>query len=101
MSKLAFFPSFPPDHLFNLQHMMDRLFTQLNDVYPMPKGMPKELEGWLRRSAQIRRLDKKDFLTMPGKVNRNVYFIERGLLRIYHRTGGKDISFAFAREGDL
>ena len=34
-------------------------------------------------------------------VNRNIYFVHSGLLRIYHLTGGKEISFAFAKEQDL
>jgi CRP-like cAMP-binding protein len=76
---------------------MRDLFVQLNGICPMPEG----LDQWLYRSVQIRRLDRKDFLTAAGKINRNVYFIRSGLLRIYHVTGGKEISFSFAREKDL
>jgi CRP/FNR family transcriptional regulator, anaerobic regulatory protein len=76
---------------------MRDLFAQLNAICPMPEG----LDQWLYRSVQIRKLDRKDFLAKAGKVNRNVYFVRSGLLRIYHVTGGKEISFSFARENDL
>lgn len=76
---------------------MRDLFAQLNALCPMPVG----LDQWLYRSVQIRRLDRKDFLATGGKVNRNVYFIRSGLLRIYHVIGGKEISFSFAGKNDL
>jgi CRP-like cAMP-binding protein len=76
---------------------MRDLFIQLNSICPMPEG----LEKWLRLSVQPRRLERKDFLWKPGKSNQNLYFVQSGLLRIYHRTGGKEISFAFAKEQDI
>jgi hypothetical protein len=68
---------------------MRDLFAQLNAICPMPEG----LDQWLYRSVQIRKLDRKDFLAKAGKVNRNVYFVRSGLLRIYHVTGGKGVEY--------
>ena len=76
---------------------MRDLFIQLNSISPMPEG----LEKWLRLSVQPRRLDRKDFLWKAGGSNRNLYFVQNGLLRIYHRVGGKEISFGFAKEQDI
>lgn len=76
---------------------MRDLFAQLNSICPMPEG----LDEWLHQSVQIRGLNRKDFLSKAGKVNRNIYFIRSGLLRIYHVTGGKEISISFAKEKDI
>lgn len=63
--------------------------------------MPEGFDQWLFRSVGVRRLNRKDLLSKGGQVNRNIYFVHSGLLRIYHLTCGKEISFAFAKEQDL
>lgn len=76
---------------------MSELSDQLNNILPMPEGVSE----WLDQAMQIRRLDRKDFLVMAGRVNRNVYLVRKGLFRAYHRYEGKEISLYFAREKNM
>ncbi len=55
----------------------------------------------LRAIATVRELAKGDLLQQIGQACRTVYFMHRGIARIFYYKDGLDITEAFAFEGQL
>lgn len=73
------------------------LFRYLRTIYPLSEGLRNRIEDTL----QEKKLARREYLLRAGQICRNVYFVEKGLLRNYYTKGGKDISAAFLKEGDV
>jgi len=58
-----------------------------------------ELNDYYHEYGHVRSFARNTFLLKAGEVCRNIYFVESGLLRCFHRRGGKEISSWFAEEG--
>src|SRR6202035_3567234 len=76
---------------------MDKLLAFLDSIYPLPP----ELREQLIRLLKTRAFARKEFLLKAGHISRNIYFIEKGLVRCFYLLGNRDISAWFMKEGDV
>ena len=76
---------------------MISLLRHFRSIYPLPEALRDHLEDIVKE----RKLKKKDFLLKTGQVCGNIYFVEEGLLRSFYEKGGREISFAFMKEGEI
>src|SRR6202035_3157176 len=76
---------------------MDKLLAFLHSIFPLPS----ELREHLVQVLKNREFTRKEFLLKAGHVSRNIYFIEKGLVRSFYMLGDKDISACFMKEGDV
>lgn len=76
---------------------MEQLFLFLDKVWPLPGALKEHLVRALRTKV----FRRKEFLLKAGHVSRNIYFIERGLVRCFYHVAQKDISAWFMKEGDV
>lgn len=58
-------------------------------------------DAYLRYHTRVRSLGPKELLQEVGSVCRNIYFVEKGLARIFYYHDGKDITEYFAFESDM
>jgi len=59
------------------------------------------LNDYYLEYGQFRSFPRHAFLLKAGDICKHIYFVESGVLRCFHRKGGKEISSWFAREGDF
>lgn len=76
---------------------METLFGLLNSIQPLSPGLVQELAVQLQHTD----LARKDYLLKAGRVCRNIYFVDKGLLRCYYEHNGHHVSSWFMREGDV
>ncbi len=76
---------------------METLLQYLGSIHPLSK----ELIDYLSTHVQTKALRKKDFLLRAGHVCREIYFIERGLLRCFYHNGDTEVCSWFMKEGDV
>ncbi len=59
--------------------------------------------GWGRLHHLSKRLElpKKTILLSEGEISKKLYFIEKGCIRMFFTSNGKDISFQFFMEGQF
>jgi len=71
----------------------------LNAIYPMSAGLQEDIMDQI----QFISLRKRQVLLKKGEVCRNIYFVAKGLLRLYYYTedGGPQVSAWFMRETDV
>lgn len=74
------------------------LLTEIEKVIPVSK----EMEGAIREKFVKRKVFRTESLHQTGKIARELFFIEKGLIRIfYHNAAGKDITYGYYTEGDF
>eukprot|EP01132_Coremiostelium_polycephalum_P021186 gene21186-25171_t len=74
------------------------LLTEIEKVIPVPK----EMEEAIRKKFTELHCLKTERLQQAGKIARNLFFIEKGLVRIfYHNHTGKDVTYGFYTESDF
>lgn len=71
----------------------------------------QELEKYLKIDAEIEKFfheecetisfEKGKLLSQQNQYNRNIYFVEEGLLRMFYYENGKDITTNFYSEGKI
>ncbi|HXO76944.1 MAG TPA: cyclic nucleotide-binding domain-containing protein, partial [Puia sp.] len=76
---------------------MEEIIQMIKDIYELSD----ELELILRRIIRPDVIKKKQKLLRKGQICTRLYFIEKGLLRLYVKHGDKDHSSWFILEGDL
>jgi CRP-like cAMP-binding protein len=76
---------------------MKSLLHYLTTIYPLSE----ELLLYLSSILKPKTLSKKEFLLKAGHVCREIYFIEKGLLRCFYIKDALEISSWFMREGDV
>jgi len=76
---------------------MEELLNILHSIYPLQEGMVE----WLTIHLKVKEIRKKEYLLKSGHVCRNVYFIEKGLLRCFYREDHREICSWFMKEGDV
>jgi len=76
---------------------MEEIIREINDIYQLPV----ELELYLRQVIRREVVRKKQKLLRKGQVCTRLYFIEKGLLRLFVKHGNKDRSSWFLLEGDI
>lgn len=77
------------------------MFTQIKNYYQQLIPQLKEDE-WLNLEEKltIQFLKKGDLLTRNGEVCKQVSFINKGLLRMYYITDGREIATSFVPENN-
>lgn len=74
------------------------LLTEIEKVIPISE----EMDVAIRKKFVKRKVFKTESLHETGKIARELFFIEQGLIRIfYHNDSGKDITYGFYTEGDF
>lgn len=68
----------------------------LNGIYLLPE----ESEQTLKDRISSVELPKGHILLKSDKVETNIYFIKKGIVRAYAKTPDHDITFWFGREGE-
>ncbi len=76
---------------------MEKLFQLLNSVHPISPGLAE----YMTEIVQWKELAKKEFLLKAGHLCRNIYFIEKGLLRCFYFKGESEICSWFMKENDV
>ncbi len=76
-----------------------KMLQLLNSIYPMSSGLQEEIMDII----QFKSLRKRQVLLKKGEVCRHIYFVTKGLLRLYYHTeeGGPQVSAWFMRETDV
>jgi CRP-like cAMP-binding protein len=64
-------------------------------------SLPTDAQAALREVIRTKQLPKGDILLRQGQVCHQIYFVERGLLRLYYYVNGKEVTEYFATEGRL
>lgn len=76
---------------------MDQLLNYLSGIHPLSE----EVKVYLQAHIKQRVIAKKEQLLKAGRICRNIYFIEKGLLRCFYLKEGMEVSSWFMREGDV
>jgi len=76
---------------------MTGLFRYLESLHPLEEALQQHLQKTVRKME----LGRKEHLLWAGHICRNVYFIERGLLRCYERRDATEVCSWFMKEGDV
>lgn len=76
---------------------MERLLQYINSIYPLST----EIIEALGRNLKTKNYSKKEFVLKEGQTCKNIYFIEKGLLRCFYIKGAKEVSTWFMKEGDM
>lgn len=76
---------------------MQNIINSINSFYPISDKSIQELIANFTRLE----LPRKHLLIEGGKLDRNVYFIEKGFCRSYCLRDGKEVTIWFSREGDM
>lgn len=76
---------------------MEQLLTELQKIIPLSD----ELELRLRKTAVRHEFKKRYKLTRPGQVCNRLYYVEKGILRLYVKSNNKEYSNWFMLEGDF
>jgi CRP/FNR family transcriptional regulator, anaerobic regulatory protein len=76
---------------------MTELINYLNTIYPLSDG----LKYHLTQKLKVKEVPKKTLLLKAGHICRNIYFVQKGLLRSYYKKDTKDVSAWFMTEGNM
>lgn len=76
---------------------MNELLHLLNSIHPLSP----ELQAHLSRILKTKEINKKDLLLRAGHVCRNIFFIQKGLLRCFYLKDEHEVCSWFMREGDV
>lgn len=60
-----------------------------------------EIQDFIIDNIRSLKVKKGDIISRNGSYNRNIYFVENGLLRAFYLENGKDITTNFYPEGKL
>lgn len=74
------------------------LLKEIENIVPVTKAM----ESAIRKKFVGQTYAKTEILQEAGNIVRTLYFIEKGLIRIfYHKSNGKDVTYGYYQEGDF
>src|ERR1700721_1374266 len=76
---------------------MISLFTFLQAVHPLTTDLRNHLEQVVKEKY----IAKKRCLLKEGSICREIYFVEKGMLRNYYIQGANTITSAFTRENEI
>ena len=49
----------------------------------------------------VKKIKKKSILLEEGKINNSIFYVQKGLLRVYRIHEGKEINTWFVKEGEF
>ena len=67
----------------------------LGNIYSMPEDSVQKLVAKMKKLSFV----KGDRILQAGKVERNIFFVEKGIVRAYLPLDGKDVTFWIGMEG--
>lgn len=76
---------------------MENIIKRIRQYYPVSDESIAELASHFKKLE----LPRKHLLIEGGKLDRNVYFIERGFCRSYSIRDGEERTIWFSAEGDI
>ena len=76
---------------------MENLITYLNSIHPLSDGA----NTYLIKNLKLFEIEKKQFLLKDGHVCKNIYFVNKGLLRCFYIKNDKEVNSWFMKEGDV
>ena len=65
------------------------------------KGSNSLFFDWFLKLVYSRKVKKGEFIIEEGEICDKLYYIEKGLIRIYRIEGDKEITTWFTKEGDF
>lgn len=68
----------------------------LDNIYPLPDASKLALKQSISEVDYL----KGHILLRADKIETNIYFVKKGIVRAYARTAGNEITFWFGKEGD-
>ncbi len=72
------------------------IFHKLQKQIPLPKEKWNDYIGCFKRLE----VPAKIILLNEGEISKNVFFIEKGCIRVWFNNNGKDVTFQFFFEND-
>lgn len=75
---------------------MENIIRRMRELYPISDEALNLFTACLKKQT----IAPKTIIIQSGKLNRNVYFIEKGLTRSFTLFDGKEITSWFSMEGD-
>ena len=72
---------------------IDQILDRIHPLSPLSKGMLKD------NIVEVH-LPKHNRIIQADKVEKNIYFIRKGIARTFATIDGNEITFAFGKEGD-
>lgn len=76
-----------------IQEYLDRLHSL--------SSLSEETRQQLLDYISIRKVNKGDFILKRGEVCRHIYFVDRGIARIFYYKNGRDITEWFASQNEF
>ena len=76
---------------------MEQIISSIRELYPMSAESVEALTKHMKKLM----LPKRHLLIRSGVVERNYYFIEKGLTRSYSLADGKEVTSWFSQEGEV
>lgn len=76
---------------------MEELIMMLQSIAPLSPDLEKRLRSIIRPL----RFKAGELILSPGDVCRQIFYVEKGLIRIYHMLGKNDITDWFIKEKDI
>jgi len=76
---------------------MESLLNYVEAIYPLSNS----LKNHLKNSIQVKRVLKNELILKAGHTSRQIYFVEKGLLRAFYLKRDLEISSWFMKEGDF
>jgi CRP/FNR family transcriptional regulator, anaerobic regulatory protein len=73
------------------------LLTFLRSIQPLSIEFEKNLKAFVR----MKTLKKREYLERSGQISRNIYFVEKGLLRFDYTLGHKSMSHSFRKGNEI
>lgn len=72
------------------------IYTILDKIFELPENSKKVLE----ENIMLVRFPKGHILLKAGKLESNIYFIKKGIVRAYVNQNDNDVTFWFGKEGE-
>lgn len=76
---------------------MESLLNYVEAIYPLSDA----LKNHLKNSIQLKRVLKNEVILKAGHTSRQIYFVEKGLVRAFYMKKDLEISSWFMKEGDF
>ena len=76
---------------------MEKIISSIKNIYPVSDASIQLLTSKMERKE----FPKKHLLIKGGIINKNYYFIEKGLTRSYCIINGEEATTWFSKEGEL
>lgn len=78
-----------------------KLTQRLSNSPNIPPSSQTFLFDWLLKLAFTKKIKKGEFIIKEGDICDKLYYVEKGLFRIYRLENDKEITTWFSKEGDF